>query len=37
VDYFVELHDHLVETDPELGLTAKDAEKAIEILNREAE
>ena len=37
VDYFVDLHDHFVKTDPELGLTAKEVEKAIEILNREAE
>ena len=37
VDYFVDLHDHFVKTDPELGLTSKEVEKAIEILNREAE
>lgn len=37
VDYFAVLHDYLVETDPELGLTVKDVAKAIEILNREVE
>ena len=37
VDYYVDLHEHFVEIDPDLGLTAKDVEKAIEILSREAE
>lgn len=37
VDDFTVLHGHLVETDPDLGLTAKDVAKAIEILNREVE
>lgn len=36
-DYFVDLHEHFVETDPAFGLTAEDVQKAIEILNREAE
>ena len=33
-DFFVSQHDHYVETNPIVGITNADAEKAIEILTK---